>query len=466
MNINIALDSNYFKPYTFQDIIAPGVMFKQDWEADLDRYSAIAESLGTLETAVQNTTDAKNIYDAYKNDLESATEELYSGRLNKRKMAQLRTRYGTEIKKLETARDQMQKEIDTRRQEISRDPYRIYENKPLSLDDYLNGTPTYHSISTTDIQTRTSEEATALSKALVSSPTFSSVLNHQKYLMETNSGVSLNTLDVIMGMNPEDANLSANDKKNLERLQGLVEKERKGALYDKFSDEDKTRIDNAIYSGLYNALGTTSYNLTANEGYLNPLQNLQYENSKMQYDAMQEYVKEMKTANKSAKEIYEALNYKPSSSSSSSSNKNYQYNEWLGIDATGTPRNNIRSSAYSSAVHLVDAQHKNITLGDVAGLIGTIEEMSEGKGKKEAKQNLLAQCKFNGTYEALKAGIQTLQNTLQDYYGRDKEALDRIYSERLIMAQSNDSESGVVPQLTTESEFRKNVSQSIDHINE
>ena len=166
MNINIALDSNYFKPYTFQDIIAPAALFKQDWEADQERYQSIAEQLGNLEAAVQNTQIAKGLYDAYNTEFQSAVDEFNTGKLNKTRLSKLRNRYNTEMKKVQNANELFSKEAARRMSLLEKDPTMIFSDIG-TLDDYItNPNRVSRNFSKEAIRQQVAQDMSAIGKGL------------------------------------------------------------------------------------------------------------------------------------------------------------------------------------------------------------------------------------------------------------------------------------------------------------
>ena len=147
MNLNLAIDYNAFKPYDYLGT-SLGLLdrYNQEYEKNQAVYDKIAQTLGTLASAVEGSTDAKRMYDQYNEDFQKAAESFANGMtsINARDLAKLRTRYGTDIQRLEQARQAMAKVADLRRQMSASgkgDDY-LYEDMG-NLDTYLKN-PNYN----------------------------------------------------------------------------------------------------------------------------------------------------------------------------------------------------------------------------------------------------------------------------------------------------------------------------------
>lgn len=165
-NYSIVADFSNFKPYDINTIFKLIDDYNKGYDLNKAVYDKIAQTLGTLESSVQNTTDAKAIYDQYQNSFNEAANDFATGMTtrNSSQLAKLRQLYGTEIMRLEQARLQMMEEVKRRQQ--NNDNTMIYEDLG-NLDTYLHN-PTYspRSYSGDKLRTYTSQMAAAVGQSL------------------------------------------------------------------------------------------------------------------------------------------------------------------------------------------------------------------------------------------------------------------------------------------------------------
>lgn len=116
MNYNLVIDSSNFKPYDINIPLSIIEDYNKGYDKNKEVYDKISETLGTLDTAVQDTTKAKAIYDNYQGAFNTAAEAFAHGMTtrNSRQLQELRGRYFREINKLEEARKAMKAVADTR----------------------------------------------------------------------------------------------------------------------------------------------------------------------------------------------------------------------------------------------------------------------------------------------------------------------------------------------------------------
>ena len=277
MNINIALDSNYFKPYTFQDIMAPGILFKQDWEADQERYQSIAEQLGNLEAAVQNTQIAKGLYDAYNTEFQSAVDEFNTGKLNKTRLSKLRNRYNTEIKKVQNANELYSKEATRRMNLLDKDPTMIFSDIG-TLDDYIeNPNRMTQSYSKENLRTQVARTMQAIGKGFANMGINGHLDKYNYQLMEQN------------GFTPEEINnfirqYQSGDSSVLNTIYGQAVKNiiDSTGIEKWASDSDYNDAVNYALDGAYQGIGEMKLSHMRDEGA---------------YAAMQHYYHELQAEN-------------------------------------------------------------------------------------------------------------------------------------------------------------------------
>lgn len=166
----IIFDTSYFKPTDYTPYFQALQAYNTQYEKEQAMYDAISEKLGTLSSAVEGTTRAKDIYDKYNQKFNSAVDAFGNGRnVNTAKqLSELRKMYGTEIKQLETARDKMKSIVDTRAKlAISGQGQDMINQDVGNLDTYLNN-PNYtpQTINGTLIAKQASDMVSHISKQL------------------------------------------------------------------------------------------------------------------------------------------------------------------------------------------------------------------------------------------------------------------------------------------------------------
>lgn len=166
-NINLMIDTSGFKPFTFQDKMAPGLLYKDFWNDVDSKYTEIERMLGTLEGAVQGSKRAKEMFDNYNEAFHSAADAFYGHRdkINTAKnLSEVRRLYYKDMTKLEQAREAMLKEIDRRKN--NSDPTALYEDLG-TLDNYLNPAYSPRTYSGALLSKQVSDAVSPIAKALV-----------------------------------------------------------------------------------------------------------------------------------------------------------------------------------------------------------------------------------------------------------------------------------------------------------
>lgn len=140
MNIQIGYN---FKPFDMTPILNAMNQYNTQYEKEQQIYDTISQKLGNLSSAVQGTTQAKDIYDNYMQGLEQATTNFSVGRNSNtaRELSALRKAYATDIIKLEQARESMLSNNKMQQTMSMQDPSMIFQSVG-NMDTYLNN-PTY-----------------------------------------------------------------------------------------------------------------------------------------------------------------------------------------------------------------------------------------------------------------------------------------------------------------------------------
>ena len=156
-NFSYVIDSS-FKPYSFQEMLAPIAMYKDEYEKVEDAYlnlSQKADKFKYLADSLDPDSKAAAIYNGYANELKAQAEDLAKNGLsinNRRALTGLKRRYQGEIRLLDEAKTKLDKELELRRQLGAKDPTLLYADENLNIDKYLgNNRPNLYSVSGSDL---------------------------------------------------------------------------------------------------------------------------------------------------------------------------------------------------------------------------------------------------------------------------------------------------------------------------
>lgn len=143
-----------FKPYSFQEMLQPYMLYKEAFEkAEQMSYDLAdkAETFSYLSETLPEDSRARKIYENYANDLKAQSDALGQHGLTlgiRSGLSSMRKRYKGEIGRLEKADEAYQKEMALRREMMAKDPTMLYAVNNLSIDNYLdNQTPNNYGIS-------------------------------------------------------------------------------------------------------------------------------------------------------------------------------------------------------------------------------------------------------------------------------------------------------------------------------
>lgn len=149
-NYNLVVGSK-FKPYSFEEYIAPYKMYDEAYQAQEAVLDKIATEASIWEGMINEEKD-KDLYDqyqAFKQDIESKAEQLSKYGLNpsnRKDIIGMKSRYNKEIVPIENAYKRRQQFIDEQRQALKSDSTAIFDidASTLSLGDLIkNQAQTY-----------------------------------------------------------------------------------------------------------------------------------------------------------------------------------------------------------------------------------------------------------------------------------------------------------------------------------
>lgn len=174
-NYSFVIDSS-FRPFTFQEMLAPYAIYKEEadkTEAALDALNTKAGSLKVYMDSLPEGSKAKDTFNKYYNDLDASAKDFGKSGLsmsNKRALLDLKRRYAGEIGKIEAANTIRQAQIKEQHDIELKDPTMMFsrEAKFSDIDDYLdNPNISYKSYSGALLATQVNEAATKIAKSLV-----------------------------------------------------------------------------------------------------------------------------------------------------------------------------------------------------------------------------------------------------------------------------------------------------------
>lgn len=142
-NYSLILDTK-FKPFSYQEMVAPVLAATQAHQAIEEEYGNLSAKASVWENMANEQTDpyAYKMYKTYSDDLQKRADDLMKYGLNassRKGMLDMRTRYSKEILPIETAykrRDELMKE---QRNAQAANPTLRYQRmaKDISLDDFI-----------------------------------------------------------------------------------------------------------------------------------------------------------------------------------------------------------------------------------------------------------------------------------------------------------------------------------------
>lgn len=275
-NFNLVVDTSSFKPFSYDEMIRPLLLYKQEEEARQQAYLDLQERASTLEdlAASEKDIEAYNTYNTYKNRLKEIADDMARNGLTRQnsQVFNLRKQYINDIKPLN---DLLKKRNDLIREQRERDKgdgtniYSIdYSNMSLS-DMQKNPAHTYNTLNGNAVRAISAEVFEKLADQIMKSPERSSILGGQYFEEKIQRGY---TLDQII----EELQGTKTGSKLFETKQKILSSlnmDKKG-----FSSDDQKRIAKFVDMGAMAALGRTEYNRIENQNFIDPIESEQIKN--------------------------------------------------------------------------------------------------------------------------------------------------------------------------------------------
>lgn len=142
-NYSLILDTK-FKPFSYQEMLAPVMAATQAHQALETEYGDLATKASVWERMANEQTDpyAYKMYKTYADDLETQAEQLARSGLSpasRRSMLNMKARYSSEILPIETAYKRREELATEQRKAIAANPTLRYQRMAgqMSLDDFI-----------------------------------------------------------------------------------------------------------------------------------------------------------------------------------------------------------------------------------------------------------------------------------------------------------------------------------------
>lgn len=257
-NYSLVINSQ-FKPFSYQEMLAPTLMATQAHQELENQYGELATKASVWEEMANEQTDpyAYKMYKTYANDLEEQAGQLAREGLNaasRRDMLNMRARYSKEITPIEQAYTTRQKQAEQQQQALLQDPTLMLSRRAstTSLDDYIrNPQLAYEAYSGKLITAQAASAASALAKEMQEKPRkWRSILGNSYYETMMQKGFSSQAVLQAIQDNPNAA----------PQLTRIVEDAINSSGVRNWGDQATiARAIDYAKQGLWSAVGETQY---------------------------------------------------------------------------------------------------------------------------------------------------------------------------------------------------------------
>ena len=262
-NYSLVINSQ-FKPFSYQEMLAPTLMATQAHQELENQYGELATKASVWEEMANEQTDpyAYKMYKTYANDLEEQAGQLAREGLNaasRRDMLNMRARYSKEITPIEQAYATRQRQAEQQQQALLQDPTLMLSRRAstTSLDDYIrNPQLAYDAYSGKLIAAQAAQAASALAKEMQEKPRkWRSILGNSYYETMMQKGFSSQAVLQAIQDNPNAA----------PQLTRIIEDAINSSGVRNWGDQATiARAIDYAKQGLWNAVGETQYQILDN----------------------------------------------------------------------------------------------------------------------------------------------------------------------------------------------------------
>lgn len=250
-NYSLVINSQ-FKPFLYQEMLAPTLMATQAHQELENQYGELATKASVWEEMANEQTDpyAYKMYKTYANDLEEQAGQLAREGLNaasRRDMLNMRARYSKEITPIENAYKKREEDIARQKKVSDATGGRTVftrDARTTSLDKYMEGIDDYGQTNLDELYKEGAAGGAAISKRYLS--TREGQLFNGMYLnLQRTTGMTNDQIQQFLS-NQKDA------KGNLlfPELHALKNELLSKSNYQNYSVADQNRMEQAILSGI------------------------------------------------------------------------------------------------------------------------------------------------------------------------------------------------------------------------
>lgn len=257
-NYSLVINSQ-FKPFSYQEMLAPTLMATQAHQELENQYGELATKASVWEEMANEQTDpyAYKMYKTYANDLKEQAGQLAREGLNaasRRDMLNMRARYSKEITPIEQAYTARQKQAEEQQRALLQDPTLMLSRRAstTSLDDYIrNPQLAYEAYSGKLITAQAASAASALAKEMQEKPRkWRSILGNSYYETMMQKGFSSQAVLQAIQDNPNAA----------PQLTRIIEDAINSSGVRNWGDQATVaRAIDYAKQGLWSAVGETQY---------------------------------------------------------------------------------------------------------------------------------------------------------------------------------------------------------------
>lgn len=251
--------NSQFKPFSYQEMLAPVLMATQAHQELENQYGELSAKANIWEEMANEQTDpyAYKMYKAYANDLEEKARQLANEGLNassRRNMLNMRARYSKEISPIEAAYKRREELAAEQRKMSLANPSMFYQRNAsaMSLDDFIkNPSMDYgESYSGELLRQQVGQMAANLKTALVGKGKLKGIGLPYQYEQLLQYGYTPQQIEQAIN-NPQKGNPVLNT---------MVEQALQASGMDKWASPDQLkRARGYANEGLYNAIGRTEF---------------------------------------------------------------------------------------------------------------------------------------------------------------------------------------------------------------
>lgn len=252
-NYSLVVNSK-FRPFEYQELVAPVLLATQAHHELEDKYADLATKASIWDGLTEGSKKAHKMYTDYARALEEAADELSRYGLtptSRQAMLNMRSRYGKEIVPIENAYKTRQEQIEQQTRAMQANPTLMVSRKAsdTSLDEYLaNPALSYQSYNGNLIEKQVADQASHLAKELRNYGDGKRLDSFTKTFLQEHGFTSQEVLDAIN--NPQSGSPV---------LRAIVDSAiRASGVTESWADNALARANYHANMGLWGAIGETS----------------------------------------------------------------------------------------------------------------------------------------------------------------------------------------------------------------